>query len=680
MSLSRRIMLAMTVVVLPVSLMAQGTVTGFVRDTEGVPIHGANVMVEETALGAATDASGYFNIANVPAGEVAIIVDVIGYEQGRQTITVPGVGSVAVNFVLEAIVLPGEEVVVVGYGTQQRREITGSVARVSSVTFRDIPVLSFENAIQGLIAGVDIQEHTGEPGGAPNMRIRGTGSITAGNDPLYVIDGLPMSKDLGLQGTLFRRRSAFTPPASNPLATLNPNDIESIEILKDASAAAIYGSRGSNGVVLITTKRPKAGAKPTITFDAYTGTQSVAHFPDMMKAEELIEYTKESRNNNYLDRGDPFDPDPESANYNPLYNPDNNDGREDVGFCTIPDKYITWAPDSGETDWLRMPFQDAPIKNYNFSSSGGGEGIGYVVSSGYLDEQGTIGKSRFQRYSLSARLTGRISDAMQFGLNLNTALTENDRVPAGAAYFGRPPGIVYSAIVHSPVIKVYNADGTYNQLEGSQSFLGGGTTSASHPLAIRDAIDWTLDHHRTFGNAYLDVELMKDLNFKSSLGIDLSNYQSWFYRSNELFYRGGTTPDPYAEQQASGKTNWVWENTINYRKSFNDIHNLTALVMYSAQRETREANSVVAKSFSDDQIKTVDGGIVTSGSGYMEEWSLVSMLGRLNYNYKYRYLITLAIRSDRSSRFGPNNQTGYFPSVSVAWRLSEEPLMQRIPA
>lgn len=677
MSLSRKILLAMTVVVIPVSLMAQGTVTGFVRDTDGIPIHGANVMVEETTLGTATDASGYFTIANVPAGEAVIAADVIGYEQGRQTITVPGVGSVAVNFVLEVRVLPGEEVIVVGYGTQQRREITGSVARVSDITFRDFPVLSFENAIQGLVSGVDVQEHTGEPGGAPNMRIRGTGSITAGNDPLYVIDGLPISKNLGLQGTLFRRRAAFKPPATNPLAALNPNDIESIEILKDASAAAIYGSRGSNGVVLITTKRAKAGAKPTVRFDAYTGIQHVAHVPDLMKAEELIEYTKEARNNNYLDLGDPSDP--TSINYNPDYNPDNNDGREDVGFCTLPDKYITWTPDSGEVDWSDLIFREAPISNYNFSLSGGGEGFGYFLSGGYLDEQGIIEKSSFRRYSLSARLTGKASETIRFGLNLNMAFTEANRVPASAPYFGRPPGIVYSAIVTSPVIKVYNPDGTYNQLDG-QAYLGGGTTDCSHPLAIIDAIDETLGHHRTFGNAYVDVELMKDLTFKSSLGIDLGNYQSWFYRANSLLYRTATKGDPYSQQSASSSVNWVWENTMNYRKSFNDVHNLTALVGYTAQREADEQNSVIATNFSDDQVKTISGGLVTSGSGIKEEWSLVSMLGRINYNYKYRYLFTAAIRSDRSSRFGVNNQTGYFPSISAAWRLSEEPFMQRVSA
>lgn len=670
-----------TALMIPLSLMAQGTITGLVTDTDGNTLRGANVLVEGTNLGDATDVDGNFSITGVPSGENVIVVDFIGFERAQQTVFVPDGGTVSVEFILAVDVLAGAEIVVVGYGTQLRREITGSVATISIDAFRDMPMLSFENAIQGLISGVDIQEHSGEPGAAPNIRIRGAGSISAGNDPLYVIDGLPISKNLGAQGSLFRRRTAFKPPASNPLASINPNDIESIQILKDASAAAIYGSRGSNGVVIITTKQAKEGAKTTLRFDTYSGIQEVAHSVDMMNAEEVIAYTQDARNNNYIQTYDPLNP--SSSYYNADYDPTTNVGRVDAdgnavsGSSLIPEKYVDW--DGTDTDWLSLIFNPAPISNYNLSVSGSGGGLNYYLSGGYLNQEGIIDNSQFQRYTLSARLRGDVNKYVRFGVNLNSAFTNHNRVPANAPYFGRPPGIVYSAMVHSPVIKPYNDDGTPNQLDG-QSYLGNGTTSASNPLAIIDAIDELVDNHRTYGIVYTDIELIKGLVIRSSAGLDLSNYQGSFYRANSLLYRTAKTGDPFASSTASRTFNWLWENTANYKVSLNDNHNLTVLAGYTAQKEVFDQNSVIASNFSDDQIQTLSGGQVTNGNSIKEEWSLVSLLARVNYNFKYKYLFTFAVRSDRSSRFGVANQTGVFPSFSAAWRASEESFIKGISA
>ncbi|MFQ5677150.1 MAG: TonB-dependent receptor plug domain-containing protein, partial [bacterium] len=323
-------------------------VTGRVIDAEDrSPLPGLNIVVKNTDRGTTTNADGRYVLENV-APQDTLVFTYVGYRKEE----IPIAGRAVIDMFMELQAIRGEEVTVVGYGTQQRREITGAVARISEATFRDIPVLSFEQAIQGQLSGVDIQENTGEPGGEPNVRIRGTGSISAGNDPLYVIDGLPISKNLGLQGTLFRRRVAFTPPPTNPLAALNPNDIESIEVLKDASAAAIYGSRGSNGVILITTKKGKAGGRPVIRFDSYTGTQSVSNKPDMMNAQEVIQYTQDARNNNYIDKYDPLNPN--SANFNPNYDPTTNVGRPNDGNVRLPDKYVNW--DGTDTDWLDLIF------------------------------------------------------------------------------------------------------------------------------------------------------------------------------------------------------------------------------------------------------------------------------------------------------------------------------------
>ncbi|MFC1482139.1 SusC/RagA family TonB-linked outer membrane protein [Candidatus Neomarinimicrobiota bacterium] len=586
------------VILIPLTLMAQGTITGTVTDMSGNAVHGANVVVEGTGLGAATDAAGYFIITGLPAGETIVIVDFIGFKQNRQTVTVPSEGSVQADFTLVSSVLRGEEIVVVGYGTQLRREITGSVAQVSDIAFRDIPVLSFENAIQGQISGVDVSEYSGAPGAAPNIRIRGSGSITAGNDPLYVIDGLPITKNLSAQGSQSRRSAGDQTPASNPLASINPNDIESIQILKDASAAAIYGSRGSNGVVIITTKKAKEGDKPTIRFDSYTGTQEVTNIPDMMNAEEVIAYTQDSRNNAYIQQYDPLNP--ASDAYNADYDPTTNVGRvtatgADVsGTYLIPEKYVDW--DGTDTDWLSLIFNPAPISNYNLSVSGGGADYSYFVSGGYLNQEGIIEGSQFQRYTISARLNGQLNKSVRFGANLNSAYSENNIVPANAPYFRRPPGIVYSALVASPVVNPYNADGTINQLDG-QAYLGNGTTDASNPLAIIEAITETLDNHRTLGNVYTDINLMEGMVFRSSVGADLSNYQGSFYRANSLLYRTAKTGDPFAQSNASRTFNWLWENTINYKTSFKEIHNFTVLVGYTAQRDVVDMNSVIASKF-----------------------------------------------------------------------------------
>ena len=654
-------------------LFSQGSVKGKITDETGVAISGANIYIKSSDIGSISDSDGNYTLNSVPQGESVLVVDFIGYERSENILTISSDETITINIALTTSVLSGQEVLVVGYGTQQRREVTGSISRISDLALREARTLGFEEALQGNVSGVDVQEYSGEPGAAPNIRIRGAGSISAGNEPLYVVDGFPISKDLGLQGTLFRRRTAFKPPSSNPLAVINPDDIESIEILKDASAASIYGSRGANGVVIITTKRGGKTGVPVIKFSSYSGSQTVSNKPSMMNSEEIIAYAKDARNNNYLQTYDPTNS--ASTNYNPNYNPNNNTGRPSSGSVRIPEKYVSW--DGTDTDWLDLIFRSAPVSNNTFSISNGSENFGYAISGGYFDQSGLIKNSNFKRYTASARIDGKFKERLAYGLNLNTVYTKNNRVPANAPYFGRPPGIVYSAMVHSPVIKPYNSDGTINQLDG-QSYMGNGNTSASNPLAIIEGIKEELNNHRSYGNIFADINIIPGLTFRSSAGLDLNNYMGSFYRSNSLLYRTSKTGDPYAQSSSGSSYNWLWENTVNYKTSFSNVHNLSMLAGYTAQKEAVEMNSVVARSFPDDQVSTISGGAVTEGSGTKEEWSLASMLARLNYNYDYRYLLTLAVRSDRSSRFGKNNQTGVFPSFSAAWRIHEESFMKSL--
>jgi len=645
----------------------QKELTGQVVNAEnGNSLPGVNVVVKGTTNGTSTNANGRFSLT-VADDAQTLVFSFVGFEKQE----VPIGNRTEFNIQLQPAVESLENVVVVGYGTQQNKDVTGSISSVGSDKLENVPVTSFEGALQGRIAGVNISETTGEPGATPQIKVRGTGSISAGNSPLFVIDGLPITKNTDLQGNLFRRRAAFTPPKANPLATLNPNDIQSIDVLKDASAAAIYGSRGSNGVILITTKKGAHQGQPQIRFSSYAGVQNAMNIPDMMDSEELIAYTKDSRNNYYLQEYNPTDP--ASPNYNQNYSPDNNAGRPADDFALIPNKYVNW--DGTNTDWLDLVFSPASLSNYNLSVSGGSQDITYYLSGGYYNQNGIVEGSGFDRYTLKANLVADLSDRFQIGANINGAFTKHDRLPTSAPYFARPPGIVYSAMVHSPVIKPNNSDGTPNQLNG-QSYLGGGTTSASNPLAIMQAVSDNIDNNRLFGNLFAQFDITPELYFKTFVGGDLNSYQREFYRGNTLLYRTATEPEPYAQQSSAEGLNWVWENTLNYSTNFGEDHQFKALIGYTAQKETDKQNSVIAQNFPDDQVKTVNGGVIVGGSGQETQWSLVSMLARINYNFKSRYLLTATIRSDRSSRFGSDNQTGIFPSVSLGWRIANEPFMQ----
>ncbi len=640
-------------------------VSGQVTDAEtGEPIPAVNVVVLGTMIGTSTDANGDYSL-NVPDDGEVLQFSFLGYK----TLEVAVDGRSEINVSLEADLLALDDIVVVGYGTQQRQEVTGAITSVRSEEIQNIPVSSFENALQGRMAGVNVAESTGEPGASPQITIRGTGSISAGNSPLYVIDGVPITTNRNLQSDIGSQRGSFQPPSANPLATINPNDIESIEVLKDASAAAIYGSRGSNGVILITTKQGSAG-RTTVNFSSYMGVSNVFNKPDMMNAEEIIAYTKDARNNNYLQEIEVG-----KRPANPDYNPNNNAGRPNVSNFLIPEKYINW--DGTDTDWLDLVLSPAAMQNYDLSLSGGNQTTTYSFSTGYLDQEGIIEGSAFQRYTLRLGLTHKLNEDLRMGANMNSALAQHDRLPANAPYFGQPPGIIYSALVESPVIKPYNEDGTINQRDNT-SFLGGGTTTTSNPLAIMKYISEDIQNTRIFGNLYTEYDVMDNLSFKSLLGYNLESIQQSFYRGTQFLYRNQSSPQPYAQTGAGNLFNWIWENTVNYNTMIGTDHKVNLVAGYTAQKERIERSTISSNGFTDDQITTINGGIVNSGEEVIEEWSLVSALARLNYVFQDKYLLTATVRSDRSSRFGANNQTGIFPSVSFGWRANEESFLSGV--
>lgn len=643
--------------------------TGQVTDADsGEPLVGVTVFLVGTSTGTTTDADGQFTLT-VPDDAEILAFSYVGYQ--RQEIPIDGQTEFNVEMATDVAML--DDVVVVGYGTQQRTEVTGSVVSIRAETIESTPVSSFENALQGRLAGVNVAESTGEPGAAPQILIRGMGSISAGTSPLYVVDGVPISQNLDQQDDLASQRSSFQPPRANPLATINPGDIESIEVLKDASAAAIYGSRGSNGVILITTKRGQRNSAPQVNFRSYIGTQSAFNVPEMMNSEEVIAYTKDARNNTYLRELNPTDPN--SNNYNPSYNPDTNAGREDNGATAshlIPEAYVNW--DGTDTDWLDLVMDTSVLQNYDLSVSGGAENFTYFVGGGFMDQTGIIEGSGFNRYSINTNLSADLTDRLDLSLGLNAAFTEHDRKPANAPYFGTPPGIIYSAMTQSPVVDPFNPDGTYRQTTGSHNELGGNMTTTNHPLAVRDYIDETIKNNRIFGNLTATYDIMDNLAFKSMVGYDIDNYQRSFFQGTQLSYRGGD-PRPFGQASSAQSFNWLWENTLNYQLAVGGDHRINAIAGYTVQKQNDERSRVVAQNFPDDQVKTVNGGQITGGDQTIQEWSLVSYLARVNYVLKDRYLLTGTIRADRSSRFGIDNQTGVFPSVSLGWQLTNEPFM-----
>jgi len=640
-------------------MIIQLTLSGVITDDTGSPLPGASIAEKGTANGVISDFDGTFSIA-VADSNAVIVITYLGFDSVEVN-AADFSDNMTISLSESSSAL--DEIVITGYGRQVKRNITGAVSAISLKQIENLPLATFENAIQGQIAGVQVTEASGEPGAGATVRVRGVGSISAGNEPLYVIDGFPISKNVGIgvQGDNFRRRSSFRPPSQNPLANLNPNDIESIQVLKDASTASIYGSRGSNGVIIITTKRGKKGGAPSFSYNSFFGSQSVANKLDLMNSAELIDYNRDATNNAYLQRN------PGASATDP------NSVRTNAAWRLAED---VLSPSGVDVDWQDVVFRSAMVQTHNLSVSGGSDNSSYYISGNLFDQDGIIEKSNFKRYSLRVNLEVDLNERTRIGLNLAPSYVVSDKVPAGSPYFARPPGIVYSGIVHAPFIEPYNPDGSINQLNNQSYVLtpAGQTTSftsASNPLAIIEAVDDQLNQNRTFGNIFAEYDLMDNLTFKSYFGVDINNYKRNFYRASSLLYRTARTGETFGQTASSESLSWVAEQTLNYSKEIGS-HTIDALIGYTAQKEKIDISSAVADTFPDDLVKTISGGQIASGSAVQEEWSLVSLLAKVNYSYEDRFLATASLRSDTSSRFGRGNKTGVFSSFSGGYRMSED--------
>jgi len=658
-SVARQWLLCLALLCSLPSAWAQTIITGTVTDAlSNEALAGATVQFKGTTVGTTTDAQGKYRI-NVPGNGAGatLVVSFIGYQPLEQAVG----GRTVIDVKLTNSDNALGEVVVVGYGVQNRRDITTSIGSVKARDIANQPVSSFDQALAAKIAGVQVTQTSGAPGAALQVRVRGTGSISAGLDPLYVIDGIPLSRD-----TKFATGSTSTQFPDNPinvLSTLNTDDIESIEVLKDASAAAIYGSRGSNGVVLLTTKRGKEG-KTIINYDTYVGFQQVTKKLDLLNAYEYALLNAEGKNTAYLER-------------NPTGRPtDSNDIRNrGVGAPStlIPPQvtpYLSGQAGLTNTDWQDEIFQTAPIQNHTLSISGGTANVRYYVSGNYLDQQGTVINSGFKRYSARANLdikSGRLS----VGVNLNPTFAHHDLIKAEGPYLA--DGVIGLAVQMAPIWPVYNANGSYNF---DANGWGYGATSILNPVAVAKEISDKLDQIRLLGNAYAQYDIAKGLSYRLSLGADLNNFQRDYYRPSTVEIRDRKGPSiPTGFSRTQNYIDWLVEHTLNYNRTVGR-HNFSALAGFSSQKDRRTASELTATNFPNDLVQTLNAGQVTAGSSDIQEWSLLSYLARVQYDYDGRYLVSAAIRTDGSSRFGAANRWGSFPSVSAGWNIAQEPFLK----
>ena len=612
----------------PVDRTIRGTVTSA---EDGKPLPGVNIVARGTARGTVTDAGGRYSLS-VADDVTTLVFSSVGF--ARQEVPIGG------RAVLDVTLTPDEnslnEVVVVGYGTQRRRDLTGSIASVSEKEIKAVAVSSFDQSLQGRVAGVQVTNTSGRPGGGVSVRVRGANSISGGNEPLYVIDGFPIINDIAANdgGGV---RGEFNPPNS-ALSALNPDDIVSIDVLKDASATAIYGTRGANGVVIITTKRGRAG-RSQVDVSMYTGVQTLQRKLDLLQTPEYVAFENEAR-----------------ANATPAQ----------------PPLFPNPAAVTTNTDWQDELFRPAPISNVNLSLSGGTERTRYAVSGNYFNQQGIIENSSFKRGSLRVNLDQRISNRINVGVNLTTAFSVNNGANTDAHGGGQDGnGLTnFGVLITPPAERAYTPDGQINRT--SQITVD----PFNNPLLA--AFGFT---DRTFttnilANAFLDVQLANGLTLRLSGGGNLLNTKRNNYVDRNPNAGGALGGEASISTVFSPQ--WLTENTLTYTRTLGK-HSVTALGGFTAQKYLNERVFAGARNFGSDipqYNNLLLGTTVLPSRSFTTDWSLASFLGRVNYAFADRYFLTATVRADGSSRFGNDVKWGTFPSVSAAWRVSEEAFLK----
>jgi len=604
---------------IPVSI--DRTIKGKVTDETGEKVPGVSIVLKGTTIGTVTDAEGAYTI-NVPDAGGTLIFSSVGFLS--QEAPVGSGGTVDIKLATDSKALT--EVVVVGYGSQLKREITGAVQTVSAADVKDVPVSQITQKLQGRLAGVQINQTTGKPGQGMSVRIRGQVSVSAGSDPLYVIDGFPITGNIG---------------------ALNPDEIQDITVLKDAASTSLYGSRAANGVVLITTKRGKPG-ETNVGFTAYYGIQNVPQKGrvKMLNAEEFAQFKKEY----YEDENKP-----------------------------VPAEFQNPADYRGKTnDWYDAVLRNAPIQSYNLTITSNKDRLKTSLVAGIFNQKGVVVNNDYKRYSLRMNSEYDVSDKIQIGFNIapqyiydNTPRTDGDR----------GTGILFNALHTWPVMPIYDANG---ELTKVNNFPGSTGNIFDYPNWVRAAQELTNENKNTklLGNTYLVYSPIKGLKLRATLNIEYENNKFFFFNPSTAT-SNINVPIPTTAvsiRQSLENVGWLNENTAVYNRSFGD-HNFELLAGYTQQRYRQDFTRIQADTYADDRLPTIQGALNINRGGTQtgaNEWALTSYLSRLSYNYKGKYLFTAAVRADGSSRFGSDNLWGTFPSASAGWVISDEEFLKDV--
>jgi TonB-dependent starch-binding outer membrane protein SusC len=589
---------------------AQVTVKGKVTDETGSGMPGVNVLVKGTTNGTTTDGGGGYSISVENSSNATLIFSFIGYATIEEAIG--GRTSIDVNLIpsIESL----NEVLVVGYGTQKKSDITGAVARVTGESLREVPVSNFTQSLQGRAAGVEINSTSSRPGANAQIRIRGSRSFSASNDPLIVLDGIPFNGSIN---------------------DVNVNDIAAIDVLKDASATAIYGSRGSNGVIIVSTKKGATG-KAQVFYNGYYGVSSAIGKYDVYNGAEFEAFRTEAR----------------------------RDGG--ASYPTTPDEAANIAA-GNQTDWQDLMYENGYITDHNVGVAGGTDETKFLISTGYFKQTTILPGQAFSRFSVTGAIDQKVGERIKIGLNTMNQFNINDGEDASA---------MFSILTLSPLYNAYNADGTIN----TSPAVGSNNPETLNPLLIYNDQTWKQQRRRlrTFNSLYGEVQILEGLKYRINVGLDLFQDNYGRYDGSGTPYKNGGTNE--ATIQNTNSWSYTVENLVTYEKTFAEQHRLTLTGLYSIQETEEFRSGANANTLPADYTYYYNLGLgnvtsVPSGASYYSKSSLLSYMGRANYAFSDRYLLTLSYRADGSSRLADGNKWFYYPAAAVAWNIKNESFM-----
>lgn len=639
----KKFILLLTLLMSVILINAQRTVTGTITNSEdGSSIPGVNVIVKGTTRGVITDLDGRYTIL-VPDEAQTLVFSYVGLRSQEQDIG----DRTVIDVVLEPDYARLEEVVVIGYGSMKKSDLTGAVASLKADEIEAQPITSMEQAMSGKLAGVEVTQASHAPGGGISVRVRGGNSINSNVEPLYVIDGMPIYSNNNMIPSSGPNDGVI--PQMNLLAGLNPADIERIEVLKDASATSIYGARGANGVVLITTKRGMQG-RSRVEYGGYFGVQNILNKIEMLDAYQFATLHNEMSTN----RGEPLQFTGQTLG--------------DQYFGT-PEEYRDGTLPS--TDWLDMILEQGTIMNHQLSVSGGTDNTLYAISANYLKNKGIITGGGFNRTSVRANLDAKVNKWLDIGNSTSFSYSKSKNAGSESGLQWLNGGSISAAMKAWPVFVPYDDDGNYN--------VTGTGTLRGNPVAFANKAKNELVNNRLVSNLFGVITILDGLTLKISGGVDLITNERGRYFPTSTYT--GSLSNGDANKNFSKSLNLLNENVLNYNKTFG-IHNINAVIGFTLQKEVSEGHSVSAQDFPSDvyEDNNISAGAIQEIPGYSwkNQWTMASWLGRINYNLMDKYLFTVTGRADGSSKFGADNKWAFFPSFAVAWRLSQEDFIQNL--